>query len=685
MKKSSSTLKFERKINNIIFYNSDKKYPVFARWAKLKAVGKRKKRLDDGKTLIWDIGEEAGAVYDHIEMTGFHSSLVLSYGKNAKGDAKYLRHVVFPEIRLDPNHTHAHLRYNYKPLIKMFLDSTRVVGEKVKEVYYNAGTVFECDFMGGAKLTRSFYPAVNFPAVIEKIEITNLTKDKVDFSAKEFGKRVNTKIIKPAVLLNRPIEIGTRLVDANGDFRSAKVAPIEKTLVPNGTATVYIVYYAIFAGESINFNTEKEIKERTKLHDTTAFCPSLDIGDKNIEAMFAYSLARGSESIMATNRGLLHHPGGGHYYATIWANDQCEYANPFFPFSGYRYGIEQAINGYRLYADFVNNGKKAPCSIITGSPELIVWSADDSFDRGDTEMFAYGLARFLLATGNKELATEFYPALKNAVKFILNKKSADGVIFSKSDELEGRFPTGEFNLNTNCLAYDALIHISYISDELGYLDDSENYKTAAAELKEAILKYFRGNVEGYDTYRYYKDNDKLRSWICTPSVTGITDAAEATFDAIFSDKLFKDDSLCCASDSKTVWDRALLYALRGAFITKYKKARDILKQYCDARLFGAHSPYPYEAYPEGNRRQLAAESILFARVITEGVFGLEPKGFTKLKIAPAEKARITSLYYGQTKFDIDNTKGDTVIRIGSRMYPSEGKTVFDFAKNAWED
>jgi len=30
----------------------------------------------------------------------------------------------------------------------------------------------------------------------------------------------------------------------------------------------------------------------------------------------------------------MHGPGGGRYYAAIWANDQAEYANPFFPFLG---------------------------------------------------------------------------------------------------------------------------------------------------------------------------------------------------------------------------------------------------------------------------------------------------------------------------------------------------------------
>ena len=34
----------------------------------------------------------------------------------------------------------------------------------------------------------------------------------------------------------------------------------------------------------------------------------------------------------------MHGPGGESYYAAIWANDQAEYINPYFPYTGYEYG-----------------------------------------------------------------------------------------------------------------------------------------------------------------------------------------------------------------------------------------------------------------------------------------------------------------------------------------------------------
>ena len=37
-------------------------------------------------------------------------------------------------------------------------------------------------------------------------------------------------------------------------------------------------------------------------------------------------------------------------------------------------------------------------------------------------------------------------------------------------------------------------------------------------------------------------------------------------------------------------------------------------------MLGERVPYPVEAYPEGNRRHLSAESALYCRVITDGLF-----------------------------------------------------------------
>ena len=56
----------------------------------------------------------------------------------------------------------------------------------------------------------------------------------------------------------------------------------------------------------------------------------LETPDPVLNQAFAFAKVRATESIFATKGGLMHGPGGGRYYAAIWANDQAEYANPLF-------------------------------------------------------------------------------------------------------------------------------------------------------------------------------------------------------------------------------------------------------------------------------------------------------------------------------------------------------------------
>ena len=44
---------------------------------------------------------------------------------------------------------------------------------------------------------------------------------------------------------------------------------------------------------------------------------------------------------------------------------------------------------------------------------------------------------------------------------------------------------------------------------------------------------------------------------------------------------------------------------------------------------------PDSLYPEGNKRHLAAESALFARIVTEGMFGFVPTGYDSFTLTPS--------------------------------------------------
>jgi hypothetical protein len=100
---------------------------------------------------------------------------------------------------------------------------------------------------------------------------------------------------------------------------------------------------------------------------------------------------------------------------------------------------------------------------------------------------------------------------------------------------------------------------------------------------------------------------------------------------------------CRGYGQKMVWQRwpaiqpfgidQRLYGLRGVFAAgESEKALRFLKYFSRRRLLGEHVPYAVEAYPEGNQRHLSAESGLYCRIYTEGVFGMRPKGFNSFML-----------------------------------------------------
>jgi hypothetical protein len=159
-------------------------------------------------------------------------------------------------------------------------------------------------------------------------------------------------------------------------------------------------------------------------------------------------------------------------------------------------------------------------------------------------------------------------------------------------------------------------------------------------------------VEGFRTYRYYdrtdladspkpevrayaSEPDKLRSWIAMPLAMGIFDRKEGTLAALFSSRLWTADGLATEEGQVTYWDRSTLYALRGALAAgSTPQAMERLQAYTVRRLLGDHVPYPVEAFPEGGGAQLAAESALYCRVFTEGLFGIRPTGLRSFELTP---------------------------------------------------
>ena len=327
----------------------------------------------------------------------------------------------------------------------------------------------------------------------------------------------------------------------------------------------------------------------------------------------------------------MHGPGGVSYYAALWANDQAEYINPFFPFVGYEYGNASALNSYLHFARFMNDEwKPIPSSIIAEG--IDIWNG--AGDRGDAAMIAYGASRYALAKGSKQEAETLWPLIEWCLEYCHKKLNEGGVVASDSDELEGRFPSGKANLCTSSLYYDALLSASYLCKEIEK-SGASTYLKQAGTLRKNMESYFGANVEGFDTYAYYEGNDILRSWICIPLTVGIDERAEATINALFSPRLWTKDGLLTQAGSETFWDRSTLYALRGVYaVGATEKATEFMKKYSATRLLGDHVPYAIEAWPEGSQRHLSAESGLYARIITEGMFGIRPTGFKSFTLTP---------------------------------------------------
>jgi len=406
---------------------------------------------------------------------------------------------------------------------------------------------------------------------------------------------------------------------------------------------------------------DSELKERQDRVKQFLSFLQLQTPDHILNTAFAFAKIRATESIYKTKGGYLHGPGGLRYYAAIWANDQAEYVNPFFAFLGDEVANKSAMNSYRWFAKYMNSDyKPIPSSIIAEGDG--VWQG--AKDRGDMAMIAYGAGRYALANGNIDSARVLWPLIEWCLEYLKRKVNANGVVTSNSDELEGRFPAGNANLNTSSLYFDALKSAALLGAQLGKPSAQlKQYETEAKTLRQNIEKFFGATVEGFATYRYYEGNDTLRAWITTPLVVDIYDRKEGTIAALFSQRLWTADGLASLAGNRTFWDRSTLYGLRGVFAAgETEKALEFLKYYSRRRLLGEHVPYPVEAYPEGNQRHLSAESGLYCRIYTEGLFGMRPTGFNSFDMTPRlpkewDKMALRNVHAFGNIFDLEVNRG----------------------------
>lgn len=635
--------------------------------------------INPDKSISWDVKDRIPH-YDHIEMSGLKVSTVLRYGVNADGSFELNKSMVWPMLRTIPNNTHASLmrRFAWNATDMVSVNGRSLTGEKVQKISLNGTMSVEStvELSGQSKLalTRIIFPSVSNPAIYEKYILRNAGESVITVEVPASRSVIETDPAKG--------------VDGSYKLVSEIIGEATRQLQPKEELVFYAGITGYKNGETeLKPDVEKELQGRKEM--IAGFWDNLilETPDPIINTMFAFAKIRGAESIYNTKGGLMHGPGGESYYAAIWANDQAEYINPFFPFMGYETGNASALNSFKHFARFMNSEyQKIPSSIIAEG--LDVWAG--AGDRGDAAMVAYGAARYALARGDKAEAEELWPLIEWCLEYCRRNLNEQGVVASDTDELEGRFPAGKANLCTSSLYYDALRSAVYLGKDLKKpFSQQASYEKQAKDLRKNIESYFGAKVEGFDTYQYYDGNDILRSWICIPLTVDINERKDGTINALFSPRLWTENGLLTQAGSETFWDRSTLYALRGVYACgETEKATEYLKFYSGQRLLGEHVPYAIEAWPEGSQRHLSAESGLYCRIITEGLFGIRPTGLKSFTFTPRlpqewDTMNLRKIKAFNTTFDLEvvreNGKQKVTVKSEGKILLSknikEGETI----------
>jgi hypothetical protein len=631
-----------------------------------------KTSLADTLTNIWQLAPEIQGISrkvtephtDHFEFSGLKVSALITYGSDENGKLVLKKKVVWPMLRTVPNDTHASLIHDFDESVNSTIkvDGETIKAEKPFQIEFNGILTIQSHTAQAVDIERVLLPSTDKPVVVEQLTISNTSKKDVEITVEKLDYLHKTKEKKG--------------VYGVYDIRAYNLGFGKKILKSGEKYTFSQIYIATKKGEEFEINVAQETEQRKSFLQSLNKALVLETPDANLNRMFSFAKIRATESIYATKGGLMHGPGGGSYYAAIWANDQAEYVNPFFPFEGNANGVESAINSFRHFARFMNDKfEPIPSSIIAEGTDI--WNG--AGDRGDAAMIAYGASRFALAYGDKTTADSLLPLIKWCLAYCEHKKTPEGVIASDTDELEGRFPTGDVNLSTNMLAYGGYISAAHLLNSLEQEPElAKSYEQKAAELRKAVDKYFGANVQGFDTYQYFKGNVKLRSWICIPLTMGVYDRKDETLKALLSDKLWNENGIYTEAGDKTFWDRATLYAFRGIFKAgETDLAMKYFKFYSQKRLLGEHVPYAVEAYPEGGQQHLSAESGLYARVVTEGLFGIEPTGLNTFVCKPNlptgwDYMRLKNIKAFKSDFDIEVNRSGNEMEVTIR---NEGKIV----------
>lgn len=465
----------------------------------------------------------------------------------------------------------------------------------------------------GIVATRTVYPSLRNPVVADEWQLRNVT-DKpltVDFkmSAKVTAATENTLLVW------------------TGQGQASTVVK------PGGIVSFASCLRArLKAGPDTNsaVNVAAEHAARHALTEAAWHGPGrLETPEPLLDQAFALQKLHVLECPIETVKGMIVHNGSLRYSPGIWANDPVEYSSPLFPFFGDAELNRASMGMYRVWLDHCRQKGIVP---FPGSFEGMALKLTQR-ERGDDAMVLYGLSKFLLFQGDRAAAEEMWLLMEFAAASVLSHTTADGIIASETDEMEDRYPTGTANLSTSSLAYGGYRLAARLAQSLGKPVAAE-FDQRAEALRKGIESYFGAEVEGFKTYRYYKENTTLRGWILLPLAMGITERQEATVAVLTSDKLWPHRlagaDILAESTRPTEWGRETYYALRVLFKAgRTEEALNLTKRVVKAQIFGDKGPYPDE-----DAIDMLCPGSLYPRVFTEGMFGIVPTGLASFECTP---------------------------------------------------
>ena len=631
--------------------------------------------LGKKNNITWDVNTSSKLPHsDNIEMSGLRVSGIITYTVGENKEIFVTSKIIYPQLRvkLKPQDSQwqkyrAYLIRTYSDSLSPSIKINHVAFRPVaNHVEINGTLVINYKSQNGVLVKRTLFPSTNKGLFIDKYEMTNSTK-----------KNIVVEVTHTDISEVEEGDFGNYHLDIRSDAH-------QKSIIKPNQKIVFGVYASASIGEDLPLpNLSKEWNNRQSFIKKVLNNLVFDCPDKNLVRAFDFSKIRASESLFDSKMGIVHSPGGGRYYAGVWANDQVEYAGPFFPFLGYDLANKASLNAYRIFAADMEPTFRP----ITSSFEMQGDFTCCGSDRGDAAMYAYGATRFALAMGDKKIAEELWPAIQWSLEYCKRHTTSNGVIESQSDEMEGRIGTGGANLSTSALAYGGYASAIDLAKSLGKSDSIiKEYNFAKINLGKSIESYFGADIKGYKTYRYFDGHTTFRHWMCLPLTVGIFDRKEGVVNALI-DQLWTEDGLLVETGKNIFWDRGTLYGLRGVLYAGYAdKGYELLSNFTKKRLLGDHVPYPVEAHPEGNQAHLSAESALYGRIITEGLFGITPNGLNSFTLKPVmpngwNNMSLKHIHAFGHNFDIEVKKIGPNIEVN---ISEKGKSIFKSLKKIGE-